>query len=401
MMKIVLAYSGGLDTSVALKWLQDHYSAEVIAFCADIGQFESIDAIKNKARQIGVSKIYIEDMREEYLREYAFRSLKANAAYEGQYLLAAPLGRPLIAKRLVEIAQKEEADAVAHGATGKGNDQVRFYSSITALNPELKIIAPVMEWEMKSRDDEIEYAKKHNIDITTSGAKPYSIDTNIWGSSIECGVLDNIKLSPPNEVYQITTSPFLAPDEPYDICIGFEQGIPVSLNAQSLYPVQLVSNLNKLGSKHGVGRIDILENRVVGIKTRGVYESPAGAILHYAHKELENLVLDRDLLHYKAQIAQKYSELIYYGLWFSPLRKALDAFVDNTQSQVTGCVTLRLYKGNIIVLSRNSQYAMYDYSLSTYDIEDRFDHKAGYGFSYIWSMPLRVKSKTEEMLEDP
>jgi len=394
-MKIVLAYSGGLDTSVALKWLQDKYSAEVIAFCANIGQFESLDTIGSKAKQIGASKVYIEDLREEYLREYVFKALKANVVYEGQYLLAAPLGRPLIAKRLVEIAQQEKANAVAHGATGKGNDQVRFYCSIAALNPDLQIIAPVIEWEMKSRDDEIEYARTHNIEIAVSAAKPYSIDTNIWGTSIECGVLDNIKLPPPNEVYQITTSPLLAPDEPHDVCIGFEQGIPVSLDGKVIPPIQLVSELNKLGSKHGVGRIDILENRVVGIKTRGIYESPAGAILHFAHKELENLVLDRDLLHYKAQVAQQYSELVYYGLWFSPLREALDVFVGYTQSRVNGCITLRLYKGNLIVLSRDSEYAMYDHSLSTYDVEDQFDHKAGHGFSYIWSMPLRVKSKTD------
>ncbi|MBN3950380.1 MAG: argininosuccinate synthase [Nostoc sp. NMS7] len=394
-MKIVLAYSGGLDTSVALKWLQDRYSAEVIAFCANMGQFELLEAIEAKAQKIGASKVYLEDLREEYLGEYAFKALKANAAYEDNYLLAAPLGRPLIAKRLVEIAHQEKADAVAHGATGKGNDQVRFYSSITALDPTLRIIAPVIEWEMKSRNDEIEYAEKHNIDISISVDKPYSIDTNLWGTSIECGTLDDIKSSPPDAIYQITTSPLLAPNEPCDIAIGFAQGIPISLNDQSLAPVELITQLNEIGSKHGVGRIDILENRVVGIKTRGVYESPAGAILHYAHKELEKLVLDRDLLHYKAQVAQTYSKLVYYGLWFSPLRKALDAFIDDTQSRVTGSITLRLYKGNIIILSRDSQYAMYDYSLSTYDVEDQFEHQAGQGFSYIWSMPLRVKAKTD------
>jgi argininosuccinate synthase len=394
-MKIILAYSGGLDTSVALRWLQNKYSAEVIAFCADIGQFESFNAIESRAIGVGAAKVYIDDLKEEYLRNYVFKALKANAAYEGQYLLAAPLGRPLIAKRLVEIARQEAADAVAHGATGKGNDQVRFYSSIVAHAPNMKIIAPVMEWDMKSREEEIEYAKKHQIDVSISVSKPYSIDTNIWGTSIECGMLDDIKQPPPDDVYQISTSPLLAPDEPYDICIGFEKGIPVSLDGKFISPVELVSQLNDVGSRHGIGRIDILENRVVGIKTRGIYESPAGAILHFAHKELENLVLDRDLLHYKARVSQEYSELVYYGLWFSPLRKALDTFVDYTQLRVNGYIKLRIYKGNIIILSRDSEYAMYEHAFSTYDTEDRFNHKAGDGFSYIWSMPLRVKSEND------
>lgn len=394
-MKIILAYSGGLDTSVALRWLQDHYSAEVIAFCADIGQLESLDNIREQAKNCGATKVYLEDLRGEYLKDFVFKALKANAAYEGRYLLAAPLGRPLIAKRLVEIAHLENADAVAHGATGKGNDQVRFYSSIVAHDPNLRIIAPVLEWEMKSREEEIEYAKKHNIPVAVSTSNPYSIDTNIWGTSIECGILDDFTTPPPDEVYLMTKAPLQAPEVPIEINIGFEQGIPIFLDGEFLHPLEMVLKLNELGAEHGVGRIDILENRLVGIKTRGIYESPAGVILHTAHRELEDLVLDRDTLHHKAFISQRYSELVYYGLWYSYLREAFDAFIEFTQTRVSGNIRLRLYKGSVIVLGRESKFALYDYGLSTYDIQDNFDHAAGQGFSYIWSMPLRVRAKSQ------
>lgn len=393
-MKIVLAYSGGLDTSVALKWLQDHYSAEVIAFCANIGQYEDIKEIESKAVNTGASKVYLEDLRQEYLQNYVFKALKAHAAYEGKYLLAAPLGRPLIAKRMVEIAHLEGADAVAHGATGKGNDQVRFYTSVVAHDPNLRVIAPVIEWEMKSRDDEIEYAKKHGINIPITSASPYSIDTNIWGTSIECGVLDDVTIPPPDDVYQITKSPLDAPNSPVELSIGFRNGNPISVDGEEMDSVKLVSLLNDIGKEHGVGRVDIIENRLVGIKTRGVYESPAGSILHLAHRELENLVLDRETLHFKELISQRYSELVYYGQWFSDLRESFDAFIDHTQQYVEGDVAVRLFKGNVTVMGRKSEHAMYDYKLSTYDTQDIFDHKAGQGFSYIWSMPLRVRPRS-------
>lgn len=392
-MKIVLAYSGGLDTSVALKWLQDHYSAEVIAFCANIGQYEDIKEIESKAINTGASKVYLEDLRQEYLQNYVFKALKAHAAYEGKYLLAAPLGRPLIAKRMVEIAHLEGADAVAHGATGKGNDQVRFYTSVVAHDPNLRVIAPVIEWEMKSRDDEIEYAKKHGINIPVTSASPYSIDTNIWGTSIECGALDDVTSPPPDDVYQITRSPLDAPNSPVDISIGFRNGSPISVDGEEMDSVKLVSLLNDIGKEHGVGRVDIIENRLVGIKTRGVYESPAGSILHLAHRELENLVLDRETLHFKEMISQRYSELVYYGQWFSDLRESFDAFIDHTQKYVEGDVAVRLFKGSVTIMGRKSEHAMYDHKLSTYDTQDIFDHKAGQGFSYIWSMPLRVRPR--------
>lgn len=389
-MKIILAYSGGLDTSVALKWLGEKYKAEVIAYCANIGQADDLSMIEKKALSTGASKVLIEDLREEFLENFCFKALQANAAYEGKYLLAAPMGRPLIAKRMVEIAEQEGADAVAHGATGKGNDQVRFYSSVVALNPNIEVLAPVIDWEMKSREAEIEYAKKHSIPISVTQEKPYSIDTNIWGSSIECGLLDDITLPPPEEIYQMTAAPETASDIAEIINIEFQKGRPVALNDKKLGAVELVQELNTIGGKHGIGRIDILENRVVGIKTRGIYESPAGTILHFAHRELESLVLDRDTLHYKEIIGWEYSKFIYYGNWFSPLREAFDAFIDYTQEYVTGEITLKLYKGQLAVVSRKSSGAMYYLALSTYDQSDTFDHSSGKGFSYIWSMPLRI-----------
>lgn len=399
-MKIVLAYSGGLDTSVALHWLQERYRAEVIPFCADLGQLEDLSTVAETAESTSTSQIRLEDLRREFLSDFVFRALKANAAYEGRYLMAAPLARPLIARRLVEIAHEVKADAVAHGATGKGNDQVRFYSSIVAHDPDLRVIAPLMEWDLKSRNDEIEYAKAHGIPVDASLSKPYSTDTNIWGSSMECGILDDLSASPPEEVYLMTASPQEAPQEGEEIEVGFEQGVPSTLDGQPLDAVSLVSRLNRVGGRHGIGRVDIVENRLAGIKTRGIYESPAGLLLHRAHQELEDIVLDRDTLHHKRMVARQYARLVYFGLWFSPLRQALQAFVDHTQSQVTGRVRLGLYKGNVTVLARESDSAMYDYGLSTYDDDDRFDGTAGEGFSYIWSMPLRVKAqRLKERLE--
>lgn len=389
-MKIVLAYSGGLDTSVALHWLKEHYSADVVAFCAGLGQVESLDDVRCRAESTGASRVYVDDLRREYLTDFVFPALRAAAAYEGQYLLAAPLARPLIAKRLIEIAHIEGADAVAHGATGKGNDQVRFYSSIVAHDPDLTVLAPVMEWELKSREAEMAYARHHGIPVDASVGAPYSIDTNLWGSSVECGPLDDVGAPPPADVYLMTKAPLTAPDTPAEVKIGFDRGTPDSVDGEHLHPVALVERLNAIGGEHGIGRLDIIENRLVGIKTRGVYESPAGVLLHGAHKQLEDLVLDRDTLHFRQSIAQRYSELVYNGLWYAPLRDALDAFVSRIQERVTGTVTLQLYKGGVTVMRRASPHALYDISLSTYDVRDRFDHHAGQGFAYIWSMGLRV-----------
>lgn len=389
-MKIVLAYSGGLDTSVALKWLQKNYQAEVIAFCANLGQPESFEDIRHNALAAGAAKVYIEDLREEYLRDFVYKALQAGALYEGRYLMAAPLGRPLIARRLVEIAHQEQAHAVSHGSTGKGNDQVRFYSGVVAHDPDLRVIAPAIEWELKSRADEIKYAMEHGIEIPVTPERPYSMDGSLWGTSTECGCIDDYTQAPPADAYQITRSPLESEDDPIDICISFEKGIPIAIDRIHYSPIELVTKLNQIGGISGIGRIDIVENSLLGMKSRAIYESPAGTILYKAHNELEDIVLDRETLHYKALVAQKYAEMVYYGLWFSPLRYALHSFVEYTQSLVTGEVTLRLYKGNMIVLKRESQFALYDPTLSSHDDNDRFNHPSGEGFAYIWSMPSRI-----------
>lgn len=392
-MKIVLAYSGGLDTSVALKWLQVNYDAEVIAFCANIGQPESFEDIEKRALAAGASKVIIDDSREEYLSDFVFKALRASSLYEGRYLMAAPLGRPLIAKRLVDIAHQEKADAVAHGSTGKGTDQVRFYTGVVAHDPDLTIIAPAIEWELKSRADEIKYAQTHGVEIPIKPESPYSMDGSLWGTSTECGCIDDYSQLPPTDAYQITKSPLDAQEQPIDICISFAQGIPTKIDQVTYSAIELVKKLNHLGGISGVGRVDIVENSLLGIKSRAIYESPAGTILYKAHRELEDIVLDRDTLHFKTLVAQKYAELVYYGLWFSPLRYSLQEFVDHTQSFVTGDITLRLYKGNIIILKRESQFELFDHTLSSHDDNDRFDHPSGVGFAYIWSMPLRIASR--------
>ncbi len=393
-MKIVLAYSGGLDTAVALHWLKQRYEADVIAFCANLGQPDSMAEVEHKARSCGAADVYIEDLRHEYLTDFAFKALKANAVYENRYLMAAPLGRPLIAKRLVEIAHEVGATAVAHGSTGKGNDQVRFYTTAVARNPEIQVIAPCIEWELKSREDEIQYAQRHGIHISATPKAPYSLDGSIWGTSTECGILDDFTKSPPDDVYRWTKSAEAAPETPGIVSIRFERGIPTEIDGRPTAPAELVNILNHLGGTHGIGRIDMLENSLLGIKTRAIYEAPGATILHAAHRELESLVLDRDTLHYKSRVAQKYAELVYYGLWFSPLKASLDAFVEHTQERVTGTISMKLYKGALTVLNRESPYAMYSYSLSTHDPQDRFDHDAAQGFSYVWSMPLRVQALT-------
>lgn len=395
--KIVLAYSGGLDTSVILKWLQLNYDADVITFSANLGQGEKLEEVREKAKKTGAVKVYIEDLREEFVNNYVFPAMQARAIYESKYMLATALGRPLIAKRLVEIAKEEGADAVVHGSTGKGNDQVRFDVTVQALAPELKVVAPVREWDMGSRDEEIEYAFEHNIPVETTKDSPYSIDKNLWGRSIECGVLEEPWTEPPEEVYEMTKSLSDAPDESQYVEIEFEKGIPVGLDGEEMSGVELIEKLNKIAGEHGVGRVDLVENRLVGIKSREIYECPAATVLFTAHRGLEELTLDRETLHYKdAAISGKYAELVYYGLWFHPLREALDDFVKNTQKNLTGTAKIKLHKGSCVLVGRRSPYSLYDYSLATYDKEDAFDHKASIGFIKIWGMPLKVHAMTNK-----
>lgn len=393
--KIVLAYSGGLDTSVILHWLKEKYKAQVITYTANLGQGERLEAIKEKAEKTGASKVYIEDVRREFCQNYVFPALKAGALYEGKYPLATALARPLITRGLVKIAEKEGAEAIAHGCTGKGNDQVRFEVTAKALNPEITILAPVREWELSSREEEIKYAQEHKIPVEISKESPYSIDRNLWGISIECGSLEDIWQQPPSDSYQITKSPQEAPDEPAYLKIEFEKGIPSGLNGKEYDPVTLIEKLNLIGGANGVGRIDLLENRLIGIKSREIYEAPAAVILHLAHKELERLTLDKDTFHFKELIAQKYSELIYNGLWYSPLREALDEFITQTQKVVTGEIKLMIYKGNCEVVGRKSSYSLYKRRIATYGPEDIFDQKASTGFIYIWGLPLKIMAKVK------
>lgn len=393
MKKIVVAYSGGLDTSVIIKWLQTKYNAEIIAFTADIGQKENPALLEKKALATGARKFYFKDLKNEFINDYIFPSLKGSALYEGRYPLATALSRPLIAKNMVEIAKKEKADAVAHGCTGKGNDQVRFELAFKNLAPELNIIAPVREWEFKSREEEMEYAKKHNIPVDVTRKKPYSIDWNLWGISIECGILEDPWQEPPEDAYQITCPPSKAPSKEEYIDIDFDCGIPVRLNGRKISSLSLISSLNETGAMHGVGRIDMVENRLVGIKSREIYEAPAAVILHTAHAELEKLVMERELYHFKSIINQKYAELIYYGYWFSDFRACLDKFIEETQKYVTGTVRVKLYKGQCIVVGRKSPYSLYEESLSTYTAKDSFDHRASKGFIDIFGLPLTLEGK--------
>ena len=391
--KVVLAYSGGLDTSVALKWIQEEYNAEVITYTADLGQGRELDLIEKRAKDTGAVKVYIEDLREEFVRGYVFPALKAGAIYESRYMLATALGRPLIGKRMVEIAQKEGADAVAHGCTGKGNDQVRLDVTTMALDPKLKIIAPVRIWSMKSREEEIEYAQKHNIPVPVTKKSPYSIDLNLWGRSIECGILENPWLEPPDDIYELTVSPQKAPDEPTYVEIEFESGIPVKLDGKELSPVDLIDTLSKIGGANGVGRVSFVEDRLVGIKSRETYECPSATILFSAIKALEELTLDRQTIHFKEEkISHEYSRLVYFGLWFSPLREALDAFIDVIEKNVTGTARVKLYKGNCNVVGAKSPYSLYDQAMATYDVGDMFDHTAAEGFIQLWGLPLKIKA---------
>ncbi|EWG10527.1 argininosuccinate synthase [Cytobacillus firmus] len=388
--KVVLAYSGGLDTSVAVKWLQDQGYA-VVACCLDVGEGKDLNFIQKKALTVGAVQSYVIDAKEEFANEYALIALQAHALYENKYPLISALSRPLIAKKLVEVAEKEGAVAVAHGCTGKGNDQVRFEVAIQALNPDLQVLAPVREWSW-SREEEIEYAKQNNIPIPINLDSPYSIDQNLWGRSNECGVLEDPWAAPPEDAYDLTVSLEKAPDTPDTVEIGFEKGVPVSLNGKSMLLSELIAELNELAGKHGVGRIDHVENRLVGIKSREVYECPGAMTLLKAHKELEDLTMVKEMAHFKPVIEKKVSELIYEGLWFSQLNNALTAFLKETQTFVTGTVRVKLFKGHAIVEGRKSPYSLYDEKLATYTSDDEFDHNAAVGFIKLWGLPTKVQS---------
>ncbi len=396
--KIVLAYSGGLDTSVSVKWIQEKYGYDVIALGLDVGEGKDLEAIKNKALNVGAINAYILDAKEMLAKDYLLPALKANCLYEGKYPLSSALSRPLISKLLVDIAEKEGAAAVAHGCTGKGNDQVRFEVSIQALNPNLKVVAPVREWGM-TRDEEIEYAEKHGIPVPANLENPYSIDANIWGRACEAGVLENPWNEAPEGAFDWTTPVELTPDTPEYIEIEFEQGVPVALNGEKLPLVQLIETLNLLGGKHGVGRIDHIENRLVGIKSREVYENPAALILINAHKELEFLTLPREVTQFKTQVDQQMTKLIYDGLWFSPLRTALEAFVEETQKTVSGTIRIKLFKGNHTVVARKSDNSLYSEELATYSKGDAFDHLAAEGFIKIFGLPTKVYAEVNKKKE--
>jgi len=392
--KIVLAYSGGLDTSIIIPWLKENYSCEVIAMVGDVGQGDDIEAVVKKAYDTGAKKVIVEDLREEFLTDYVFPALKAGAVYEHKYLLGTSLARPVIAKHQVEVALREGATAVAHGCTGKGNDQVRFELTYQALAPELKIIAPWRDWTLKSREDCLDYAEQHGIPVAQSREKIHSRDRNLWHISHEGGELEDAGNAPLPTTWQITQSPQEAPDKEEQVKIGFARGVPVSVNGMELDPVSLVELLNEIGARNAIGRIDLVENRFVGIKSRGCYETPGGTLLIAAHRELEAICMERDVAHFKQGIALKYAELVYFGLWFTPLREALDAFVNSTQKEMTGTVTLSLYKGNVSVVSRESEYSLYRTDLSSFTMGDSYDQKDAAGFIRILGLPSRSRARS-------
>ncbi|MBQ4110172.1 MAG: argininosuccinate synthase [Clostridia bacterium] len=391
--KVILAYSGGLDTSIIIPWLKENYDYEVIAVCGDVGQGKETDGLEEKAIRTGASKCYIEDLREDYVENYIYPTLKAHAVYEGKYLLGTSHARPCIAKRLVEIAKAEGAVAICHGATGKGNDQVRFELTIKALAPELKIIAPWRIWDIKSREEEIDYAMARGIDVPVTKEDNYSMDRNIWHLSHEGMDLEDPWNEPKyDSLLKLMVPPEKAPDTPEYVTVDFEKGIPTKVNGKELKPVELVTTLNEIAGRNGVGIDDLVENRLVGMKSRGVYETPGGTILYAAHKELEYLCLDKMTMHYKEQIAIKYAELVYDGNWFTPLRKALDAFVDETQKTVTGTVKLKLYKGNVMPAGAKSPYSLYSEDFATFSEDEVYNHKDAEGFINLYGLPLKVRA---------
>ena len=396
--KVVLAYSGGLDTSIIIPWLKENYDYDVIAMVGDVGQGDDIEAVVKKAYATGASNVVVEDMREEFLTDYVFPALKAGAVYEHKYLLGTSLARPVIAKYQVEVALREGAVAVAHGCTGKGNDQVRFELTYQALAPELRVIAPWREWTLKSREECLDYAEAHGIPVAQSREKIHSRDKNLWHLSHEGGELEDAGNAPLDSTWQMTVSAKEAPDGDERVEIGFQDGVPVSVNGLAMDPVSLVELLNEVGGRNAIGRIDLVENRFVGIKSRGCYETPGGTLLLTAHRELEALCLDRDLLHYKQEIGLKYAELVYFGLWFTPLREALDAFVASTQKNVTGTVSLSLYKGNIAVASRQSEFSQYRTDLSSFTMGASYDQKDAAGFIRILGLPSRSRAQSKAAL---
>ena len=393
--KMVLAYSGGLDTSAAIKWLKEKYDSDVIAVTIDVGNEKDFTLVKEKALNAGAIKAVVIDAKESYVNEFIFPALKANAFYEGEYPLATALSRPLMARLMVEIARQEGATAIAHGCTGKGNDQVRFEVSISALAPDIKTLAPAREWGM-TREETIAYAKKHGIPVPVTVKSPYSVDAAVWGRSVECGVLENPWNEPPEDAYDMTVSVEQAPDKPEYIEIDFEEGIPVALNGSRMNGLELIQTLNEIAGRHGVGRIDMVENRLVGIKSREIYEAPAAVTLLKAHRALEALVLSKPQLNFKSRVSQEYADLIYNGLWFSTHREDLAAYVDSTQRYATGTVRVKLLKGNATVTGRKSPYSLYELSLATYDKGDLFDQSDAPGFIHLWGLPLKTQARCQK-----
>ncbi len=392
-MKIVLAYSGGLDTSVILRWLIERYDAEVIAFTADIGQGEEVEEAREKALKTGAKKAYALDLKEEFVRDFVFPMMRAAPLYEGYYLLGTAIARPLIAKYMVKIAEEEGAQAVAHGATGKGNDQVRFELTAYALNPNLKVIVPWREWEMKGRPDLVAYASRHGIPVPVTQEKPYSMDANLLHISYEGGILEDPWAEPPADMFRLTQNPEAAPDEPEYVEITFERGDPVAVNGERLGPAALLARLNEIAGRHGVGRVDLVENRYVGMKSRGVYETPGGTLLYHARRAVESLTLDREALHLRDQLAPRYAELVYYGYWYAPEREKLQALFDAIAQDVTGTARLKLYKGNVIVAGRKSPVSLYDQRLVSFDEEGDYDQKDAEGFIKINALRLKVRAR--------
>ncbi len=396
--KIVLAYSGGLDTSIILKWLIERYQCPVVAYCANIGQEEDWEAVEAKGLATGAEKVIIRDLREEFVRDFVFPALKANAVYEGGYLMGTSLARPLIAKEQIAVAREVGADAVAHGATGKGNDQVRFELTYMALAPEIKIIAPWREWEFRGREDLLAFAEKHGIPVPVTKEKPYSIDANLFHTSYEGGILEDPWQEPPEDMFQMTVDPEKAPDQAEYLEIDFEKGVPVALNGEPLSPATLLARLNEIAGKHGIGRVDMVENRFVGIKSRGVYETPGGTILHVAHRALEHLTMDREVMHLRDSLIPKFAELIYYGFWYAPEMAAMRAFIDETQENVTGTVRLKLYKGNVVVVGRKSPHSLYLKELATFEADTLYNQKDAEGFIRLQGLRLKVQALKKQGL---